>query len=107
MAETAANKIVRLEVQMSNIENKVDTGFAEIKAVIHELSMKVDIISDLKSEIASLREAHATHVQETQAEISELKSRNGFRSWLYPTLSALASAVLTVLVLSYLGRIKG
>lgn len=102
-------KIVRLETQMANIESKVDELKVEVKAIAN----KLDSLSDLRAEIAQLREAHNEHVRITdqemrdirdsnEKEITEIKKRNMVKGWLYPTMSAVAGAVVTFLIIEYL-----
>lgn len=84
-------KIVRLETNMANVGQKVD----ELKLSIHEISIKIDVLSQIHIK-----------VEELEKEIKDIKSRNSLKAWLYPLLSYGAGAIITYLVMSYLNKLR-
>ncbi len=109
MAESDTTKIVRLETQMANVDEKID----RMTVKIDRIESKLDIISDLRQEMQSLKDAHKEHVRYTdekmadivksnEKEIREIKSRNFIKGWLYPTLSAIVGSAITFLIIEYL-----
>lgn len=87
MAETTVSKIVRLETQMKNVEQKVD----ELKLDIHGISLKLDSITRLNDKVDQLEQ-----------EILEVKKRQNIKQWLFPTMSAAVSGLIVYLIIEYL-----
>lgn len=58
----------------------------------------------LKHEIEGLREDLNEYKVRNQEELEDIKKRGNFTNWLYPTLSAVFTAVLTYLILEYLRK---
>lgn len=83
MAETATAKIVRLETQMSNIEQKVD----ELRNTSAQIINKIDNLSRLHDRVDQL-----------EKEIMDIQKRQNFQKWLFPTMSALAGGLFLWLV---------
>ena len=109
MAEDTNTKVVRLETQMANVDEKID----KITVKIDRIESKLDTISDLRQEMQSLKDAHSEHVRYTDQkmrdivdtnnkEIKEIKGRNFTKGWLYPTLSAIVGSSITFLIIEYL-----
>ena len=86
MTETTTNKVVRLEVQMSNVVAEI----AEVKALVKEVIVKVDRYGTLESEIMALK-----------VEIKALHQKTFRNGWVFPTLAAVAGSVLTFLIISF------
>jgi hypothetical protein len=97
----AAVKIGQLETQMDNIEKKVDQGFSELKASISALSDKVDVVSELKNDIANIK---TNDIVALRTEIALLKKSRGLLNWVVPTIGAAMGSVMTFLVISYLSK---
>lgn len=109
MPESDTTKIVRLETQMANVNDKID----KLTVKIDLIDSKLDSISDLRQEMQAMRDAHNEHVRYTEdrmkaivagneKEINEIKSRNFTKGWLYPTLSAIAGSAITFLLIEYI-----
>lgn len=92
MAETVSEKVVRLETQMTNITGEI----VEVKGLVKEVILKVDLLTTLTTEVQSLK-----------LEIDNLKRKTFRNGWIFPTLSAVASSVLTILILSYVNKLGG
>ena len=58
----------------------------------------------LKHEIEGLREDFNEYKNHTEAELQEIKKRGNITNWLYPTLSAMFTAVMTYLIIEYLKK---
>lgn len=91
MADNESVKIVRLETQMSNVEQKIDKLDVKVERVI----TKIDHFTNLQTEVGILKE-----------EIDELKRKTFRNAWLYPTMSAVAGAILTFLIIEYLTKMR-
>lgn len=109
MSESDTTKIVRLETQMANVDEKID----RLTIKIDSIDSKLDSISDLRQEMQVIKDAHYEHVKRTdekmrsivesnEKEIREIKRRNFIKGWLYPTLSAIAGSAITFLIIEYL-----
>lgn len=92
MTDSTNNKVIKLEVQMANVVSEI----AEVKALVKEVSQKIDHYGLLDNEVASLKH-----------EISELKKKTFRNGWVFPTLSAVFSSIVTLLILFYLSNVNG
>lgn len=102
---TTAERIMKLETNVENLDKKVDAGFADLKTDLKELSLTVqqlvptlvtqtqltERITDLDKEIAQLK-----------LEIVTAKRKSSVQTWVTSSLSAVLAVVLTVLIQSYL-----
>lgn len=70
----------------------------EIKAEL--ASFKLEYVT--KAESAELRH----EIQQLKYEVHEMKRRGNITNWLYPTMSAVVTAVFTYLILRYLEHFK-
>ena len=84
MSEAITTKVVRLETQMTTVEQKID----DIKIQIKEVSSKIDNLSFTQSKVKELEKDFIEFI----------------KGWLYPTLSAVLSATVTFLLINYLTR---
>lgn len=91
MAESAAIKITRLEEQMTHVVTEI----VEVKTLIKGLIDKIDQLSSLQNEVKVLRD-----------EVDALKRRGVIFGFLFPTMGAAAGSILTVLILSYLDKLR-
>lgn len=90
MAETVSEKVVRLETQMANVTSEV----LEVKSLVKEVIIKVDNFTNIQNEVLMLK-----------SEILELKKRTFRNSLIFPVAAAVSGSVLTVLILSYIGKL--
>lgn len=91
MAETVAEKVIRLETQMSNVTSEV----AEVKGLVKEVILKIDNITSLQNEVQNLKQ-----------DILELKKRTDRNKWVVPTtvgtVMTVMASVMTFLVISFI-----
>lgn len=87
MTESTSVKIVRLETQMKDVSTQVSKLDIKVERVL----TKLDDISNLKNEIENLK-----------TEVSTLKAKTFRNGWVFPTLSAAFSAVVTFLIIEFL-----
>ena len=87
MPESVSIKVVRLETQMATVVDAV----SEVKELVKTVIVKVDNLTVLQGE-----------VQDIRAEIVDLKRKSFRNAFVYPTVSAVAAALLTVLVISFI-----
>lgn len=80
-----------LETTVTNLDKKISDIQSDVKAIIITLSKQ----PTLESEIISLKN-----------EIEALKKQNGVWKWLAPTLTAVATATVTFLVIFFLQHNK-
>lgn len=95
MAESNQTKIVRLETQMTNIEQKVDKLDAKMDNVI----TKLDSMALVENEIGTLKQNLKDQDDRHSKAITDLKV-NRFRTLVvYPTIAAIAGAVISGLII--------
>ena len=83
MAESVAEKVVRLETQMVDTKKQLDRVEIKLDGVINRL----DDIAALQTKIDSLED-----------KIEEIQRKRVVYGWLFPTLAAAAGATLAILV---------
>jgi hypothetical protein len=90
VSETSSEiKLAVLEANVSNLDKKVTAIQADVKAIIDTLSKQQGI----ETEILTLK-----------AEILSLKNSSNLWKWLAPTLTAVFTAAVTFLLISYLSH---
>lgn len=80
-------RLAVLEQKVTDLSGKVSEIQIDVKTIITQLAKQ----ASLEMEIAGLK-----------IEVSELKKRDGFGRWISLTVSAVASAVMTFLVIYFL-----
>lgn len=72
-------------------------------------------LDEIKQELASFKREYVTkaesaelrhEIQALKHEVHEMKRRGNLTNWLYPTMSAVVTAVFTYLILRYLESFK-
>lgn len=72
-------------------------------------------LDEIKAELASFKREYVTkaesaelrsEIQQLKHEVHEMKRRGNVTNWLYPTMSAVVTAVFTYLILRYLEHFK-
>lgn len=72
-------------------------------------------LAEIKAELASFKKEYVTkaesaelrsEISQLRHEVHELKRRGNITNWLYPTMSAVVTAVFTYLILRYLEHFK-
>lgn len=101
---TQAERLMKLETNVDNLDKKVEVGFADLKTDLKELTMTVqglvptlvtqtqltERVTELDKEIVGLK-----------ADLSLSSRRNSYQTWVTSTLTAIFAVVLTVLIQSY------
>ena len=95
MAESNQTKIVRLETQMGNIEQKVDKLDAKMDNVI----TKLDSMALVQNEIETLKQSLSEQDDRHQQDIEALRGSKFRNLVIYPTIAAIAGAVISGLVI--------
>lgn len=91
MVKTEVERLAILETHMTDQDQKLN----DIQSDIREIKISLNIQADLKHEISDLKE-----------ELITLKKMAWFWRWLSPTLAAAFGSVLTILIISYIDKLR-
>lgn len=105
--QTTGERLVAVETNLKNLNERVDTGFTEIKGSIKELSTQINVlvptlvtqaqmsekVSDLQKELSSMK-----------LELTNAKRKSSLQTWLTSTMSAIVAVILTILIQAYFNK---
>lgn len=102
---TNAERIMRLETNLTNLDRKVDDGFSRLDNSLKEISTQIQlalptlVTHDLMtSKVQELEEK----ILELKIELEKEKKANNLQTWVTGTLSAVFGVVLALLVQHYI-----
>lgn len=91
------------------MDNKVDSiTTVNTELIVYRLDEIKRELADFKKEYVTKAESHElrSEIQQLKHEVHEMKRRGNVINWVYPTLSAVFTAVFTYLILRYLEHYK-
>lgn len=101
---TQAERMVKVETNLSNLNEKVDTGFSQINTSIKDLGVEIRTLvptlvtqKQLTEKVTDLEKK----LVELNLELVTSKKRSSFQTWLTSSLSAILAVVLTILIQNY------
>ena len=101
---TQAERMMRLETNVENLDKKLETGFADVKTDIKTLSTTVQqLVPTLvtQAQLADKVNQMTKEIGELKLDLLAAKRKNTLTVWLTSTLSAVLAVILTVLVQEY------
>lgn len=104
---TQAERMMRLETNLDNLNKKVDSGFDDIKSEIKQLASTVQQVmpsvvtkTEMDKELADLNK----EITNLKSDLEKSKTRNSIQTFVTSSLSAVLAVVMTILLQAYFNR---
>lgn len=101
---TQAERLMKLETNVENLDKKVEIGFADIKGDLKELAGTVQQLvptlvtqTQLTEKVADL----TTDIASLKVDLANAKRKNNYQVWVTSTSTAVLAVVLTILIQNY------
>ena len=101
---TQAERMIRVETNLSNLDKKLEEGMAEIKGSIKELSIQFNlaiptfVTQPVMTEKIALLEKELI---EMKRDVISAKRKSSWQTFVTSSLSAVLAVVLTILIQDY------
>ena len=104
---TQAERMMRVETNLDNLNKKVDSGFDDVKAEIKQLTATVQQLvptlvtqTQLTEKVSDLN----TEIVELKQDVKDSKRKSALYTFITSTLSAGFAVILTVLLQNYFNK---